>query len=113
MCSGEGLLASPLNEVLGAHRDTILKSSRKSIGPAITALAESGLKSAEVTLEIWRDKDMWYRASDDKFYRVEDDDVFDLASLSSVLVGSRRRRGLHVYADTDVGGRLQTPQVHL
>ena len=80
MCFGEGLLASPLNEVLGAHRDTILKSSRKSIGPAITALAESGQKSAEVTLEIWRDKDMWYRASDDKFYRVEGDDVFDLAS---------------------------------
>lgn len=80
MCSGEGLLASPINEVLGAHRDTILKSSRKSIGPAITALAESGLRSAEVTLEIWRDKDMWYRASDDKFYRVEGDDVFDLAS---------------------------------
>ena len=80
MCFGEGLLASPLNEVLGAHRDTILKSSRKSIGPAITALAESGLKSAEVTLEIWREKDMWYRASDDKFYRVQGDDVFDLAS---------------------------------
>ena len=56
--SGQGLLASPLNDVLGAHRDTILKSSRKSIGPAVTALAESGLKSAEITLEIWRDKDM-------------------------------------------------------
>ena len=77
---GNDLWASPLDEVLGAHRDTILKGSRKSIEPAITALAESGLKSAEATLEIWRDKDMWYRALDDKFYHVEGDGVHDLAS---------------------------------
>jgi len=77
---GHGLWASPLDDVLGAHRDTILKGSRKSIEPAITALAESGLKSAEATLEIWRDKNMWYRASDDEFYYVEGADVFDLAT---------------------------------
>ncbi|MEO0866347.1 MAG: urea ABC transporter permease subunit UrtB, partial [Pseudomonadota bacterium] len=42
---------APVQQVLQAHADIIVKSSRKSIGPAIDALATSGLDQAQVVLQ--------------------------------------------------------------
>lgn len=57
--------------VLQAHKDTITKSSRKTIGPAIDAIAASGLPQAQDVLEAWVAKDMWLRTSDGMFFRAE------------------------------------------
>ncbi|MHA6326354.1 urea ABC transporter permease subunit UrtB [Roseivivax sp. CAU 1753] len=61
-----------MQSVLQAHREVIVESSRKSIGPAIDAIAESGLPQTQAVLETWAEKDMWVRLSDGLFFRAED-----------------------------------------
>ncbi|KEJ96393.1 amino acid/amide ABC transporter membrane protein 1, HAAT family [Pseudosulfitobacter pseudonitzschiae] len=61
----------PIQQVLQEHRDTILKSSRTTIGPAIDAVADSGLPQAQAVLEAWSDKNMWLREADGLFFRAE------------------------------------------
>lgn len=60
-----------IQPVLQAHKDTITKSSRKTIGPAIDAIAASGVSQAQEVLEVWVAKDMWVRKSDGLFFRAE------------------------------------------
>ncbi len=50
---------APIQQLLQTHGEIIAKSSRKSIGPAIDALAGSGLPEAQVVLQRWQDKEMW------------------------------------------------------
>ena len=50
---------APIQQLLQEHGEIIAKSSRKSIGPAIDALAASGLDEAQVVLERWQNKEMW------------------------------------------------------
>lgn len=50
---------APIQQLLQAHGEIIAKSSRKTIGPAIDALAASGLDEAQVVLERWQAKEMW------------------------------------------------------
>ncbi len=50
---------APVQQVLQEHREIIAKSSRKTIGPAIDALAASGLPEAQIVLERWQAKEMW------------------------------------------------------
>lgn len=57
-----------LQPVLQAHQELIVKSSRKTIGPAIDAVANSGLPQAQVALEAWAAKNMWMRKSDGQFF---------------------------------------------
>ena len=57
-----------LQPILQAHQDIIAKSSRKTIGPAIDAIAASELPQAQVMLETWAAKDMWMRKSDGLFF---------------------------------------------
>jgi len=59
----------PMQTVLQEHADTIVKSSRKTIGPAIDAVASSGLDQAQTVLQAWQAKDMWRRKSDGLFFR--------------------------------------------
>ncbi|SFL62934.1 urea ABC transporter permease subunit UrtB [Shimia aestuarii] len=61
-----------VQEVLQAHGDAIAKGSRKSIGPAIDAIAASGLPQAQTVLETWQAKDMWQRKSDGLFFSAKE-----------------------------------------
>ncbi|MYI68176.1 MAG: urea ABC transporter permease subunit UrtB, partial [Boseongicola sp. SB0673_bin_14] len=60
--------AGPMQAVLQEHRDLIVESSRKSIGPAIEAVASSGLPEAHSVLQAWQGKDIWMRKSDGLFF---------------------------------------------
>ena len=51
--------AAPIQMLLQEHGEIIAKSSRKTIGPAIDALATSGLPEAQTVLERWQAKEMW------------------------------------------------------
>ena len=51
---------APVQQVLLSHAEVIQKSSRKTIGPAIDALAQSGLPEAQNVLERWQAKDLWF-----------------------------------------------------
>ncbi|QDY69051.1 urea ABC transporter permease subunit UrtB [Qingshengfaniella alkalisoli] len=74
-----------IQDLLQEHRDIILDSSRRTIGPAIDALGNSDLPAAQTVLEKWQNKEMWYRESDDGFYYAEEVDrdtlrLFDFAT---------------------------------
>ncbi|SFJ39304.1 urea ABC transporter permease subunit UrtB [Celeribacter neptunius] len=58
-----------IQDVLQEHADVIVKSSRKTIAPAIEAVANSGLPAAQDVLEAWQAKDMWQRDSDGVFFK--------------------------------------------
>ncbi len=62
---------TPVQDLLQEHRALIEKSSRKTIGPAIDALAASGLPQAQAVLQAWQDKDMWQREADGLFFKGE------------------------------------------
>ncbi|MGC8201659.1 urea ABC transporter permease subunit UrtB [Aliiroseovarius sp. PTFE2010] len=66
--------AQSIQDILQEYGDVIAKSSRKSIGPAITALASSGLPEAKSVLEKWQNKEMWMRESDGEFVWAEEID---------------------------------------
>ncbi len=74
----------PMQAVLQSYSEVIVKSSRKTIGPAIDAVAGSGLTQAQAVLEAWQAKDMWQRQSDGLFFRVEKtDDSYTLYDLDT------------------------------
>jgi urea transport system permease protein len=60
--------AGPVQDLLQDYRSVIEKSSRKTIGPAIDALAGSGLPEAQTVLETWQAKNMWQRKADGLFF---------------------------------------------
>ena len=70
-----GMIASAqdasLQLVLQEHRELIAKSSRKTIAPAIDAIAESGVPQAQTMLEQWAEKNIWMRKSDGMFFICE------------------------------------------
>jgi urea transport system permease protein len=63
--------AEPMQAILQAHAEVIVASSRTSIGPAIDAVAASGLAQVQAVLQAWQAKDMWQRKSDGWFFRAE------------------------------------------
>jgi len=63
--------AGPVQDILQQYRSVIEKSSRKTIQPAIDALAESGLPEAQQVLQTWQSKDMWQRKEDGLFFVAE------------------------------------------
>ncbi|HHS94483.1 MAG TPA: urea ABC transporter permease subunit UrtB [Rhodobacterales bacterium] len=74
---------SPVQAILQAQKALILKSSRKTIEPAIQAVATSGLAQAQSVLQTWQAKEMWMRKADEMFFRGEKVDaktyrLFDL-----------------------------------
>ena len=62
---------SPIQDLLQEHRATLEKSSRKTIGPAIDALRDSGLPEAQQVLEKWQAKEIWQRKADGLFFFAE------------------------------------------
>ncbi|WP_193142932.1 urea ABC transporter permease subunit UrtB [Meridianimarinicoccus sp. MJW13] len=60
-----------IQPVLQEQRETIVKSSRKTIGPAIDAVVASKAPAAQDVLQAWVTKDMWYRKDDGLFFRAE------------------------------------------
>lgn len=63
---------SDIEALLEEHREIIVKSSRKTIGPAIDALASSGLPEARQVLERWQAKEMWYDKPNERFVFVQE-----------------------------------------
>ena len=74
LCLAPALQAQtgPVQDLLQAHRALIEKGSRKSIAPAIDAIAASGLPEAQTVLQTWQSKDMWQREEDGLFFRGEE-----------------------------------------
>lgn len=60
-----------MQSLLQEHSAVILKSSRKTIAPAIAAIADSELPQAQAVLQAWQAKALWMRKSDGLFIRGE------------------------------------------
>ena len=80
---------APIQKLLEQHGDEIARSSRRNIGPAIDALARSGLPSAQTVLERWQSKEMWRNRETGLFVYAEEVDrdtlrVFDFADNSEI-----------------------------
>ena len=80
---------APIQLLLQEHGEVIQKSSRKTIGPAIEALAGSGMTEARSVLEVWREKEMWFNKETGLFVRAEEIDrdtirIFDFADGSEI-----------------------------
>lgn len=59
---------SEIQALLQEHRAAIEESSRRTIAPAIDALASSGLPAAQSVLEHWQNKEMYQTPADGLFY---------------------------------------------
>ncbi len=70
---------APIQQVLQTHGEVIKTSSRRTIGPAIDALAASGLDDAQRVLQRWQDKEMWYAEDSGLFVFAEELDGGRLA----------------------------------
>ncbi|SIO30772.1 amino acid/amide ABC transporter membrane protein 1, HAAT family [Rhodovulum sp. ES.010] len=81
---------TPIQALLQEQRDLIEQSSRRTIGPAIDALAESGLPAAQEVLERWQDKALWQRESDGRFFFGEE---VDRDTLRLIEIGSGEALG--------------------
>jgi urea transport system permease protein len=80
---------APIQKLLEQHGDEIAESSRRTIGPAIEALATSGLPSAQTVLERWQSKEMWRNKETGIFVYAEEVDrdtlrIFDFADNSEI-----------------------------
>jgi len=60
-----------LNALLETYRANIEKPSRTTIGPVLEVLVESNLPGVAVFLEKWREKELWQREADGRFFFVE------------------------------------------
>lgn len=80
---------APIQRLLQQHGEVIAKSSRKTIGPAIDALAASGLPAAQRVLERWQAKQMWRDSQSGLFVLAEEIDrdtirIFDPADGTEI-----------------------------
>ena len=57
----------PLQALMQEQGDLIRKSSRRTVGPAIDALAASGPAGAQGVLERWQAREIWSRREDGLF----------------------------------------------
>ncbi|MEM1234803.1 MAG: urea ABC transporter permease subunit UrtB, partial [Pseudomonadota bacterium] len=63
---------APIQQVLQEQGEIIQKSSRRTIGPAIEALASSGLSDAQNVLERWQAREMWFNKETGAFVFAEE-----------------------------------------
>jgi urea transport system permease protein len=88
------LSATSMQDILQEHAAIITKSSRKTIGPAIGAVANSGLAQAQSVLEAWQAKDIWQRQSDGLFFRAQKTDAgYDLYDFDQQQVVATAQKG--------------------
>ena len=57
-----------IQQILQDKSTLILKSSRKTIEPAIDAVVRSGLPQAKSVLEAWKDKKLWMKKHNGLFF---------------------------------------------
>ncbi|MDJ0824069.1 MAG: urea ABC transporter permease subunit UrtB [Rhodobacter sp.] len=85
---------APIQALLQEHGEIIAKSSRKTIAPAIDALAASGLGDARTVLEKWQAKELWLRKADGRFFFVAPHGdglaLIDIASGAEVGTAGKR-----------------------
>ena len=86
---------APIQKLLQEHAEIIKKSSRKTIGPAIDALANSGLDEAQTVLRRWQAKDMWFEKQTSLFVFAEkaeggDIKLFDVAGETEIGMASKK-----------------------
>ncbi|MBV7378184.1 urea ABC transporter permease subunit UrtB [Maritimibacter sp. DP4N28-5] len=74
-----------MQQVLQENAELIVESSRRTIGPAIDAVANSELEAASFVLETWAAREMYQRTSDGLFFAAEEtgDDIFTLTDFDS------------------------------
>ncbi|MFS4581808.1 urea ABC transporter permease subunit UrtB [Phaeobacter sp. C3_T13_0] len=87
--SGAALLT-----LLQSQSELIVASSRRTIQPAIDAIADSGLAEAQELLQLWQGKKLLLRKSDGSFFRGEkitggEYELFDLDTGVSVGMGDK------------------------
>ncbi|WP_425037526.1 urea ABC transporter permease subunit UrtB [Primorskyibacter sp. S187A] len=76
---------APIQLLLQEYGEIIAKSSRRTIGPAIEGLTASGLPEAQIVLERWQAKEMWFEKDTGLFVFAEEIDrdtirIFDVAT---------------------------------
>jgi len=86
---------SSIQTLLQSHSKKLKRSSTKTIGPVITAIRDSGFPQAQMVLEKWRAKELWFRKSDDLliFVQTEDKknyDLFDIATGNSIASAGKK-----------------------
>jgi len=77
---------TPIEQILLDNTELIQKSSRRTIGPAIDALATSGLPDAAEVLRLWRDRELFVRPDDGRFFRAAREG--DNYVLSHIITGA-------------------------
>ncbi|MDJ1007982.1 MAG: urea ABC transporter permease subunit UrtB [Paracoccaceae bacterium] len=80
---------APIQLLLQEHAELIERSSRRTIGPAIDALAASGLPEAQIVLERWQAREMWQNEETGLFVYAEEIDrdtlrIFDFATGAEI-----------------------------
>ena len=75
----------PIQDILQENRKLIIKSSRKTIEPAIEAIVTSGLPQAKKVLQTWQNKDLWLRKKDGLFFQAKkiDNKIYELIDLEN------------------------------
>ncbi|PZQ95889.1 MAG: urea ABC transporter permease subunit UrtB [Cereibacter sphaeroides] len=74
----------PLQSILQEHREALERSSRTTIGPAIEALRDSGLPTAQAVLEAWEARELWQRKADGIFvYAAPEGDDLALVDIDT------------------------------
>ncbi|KII17225.1 urea ABC transporter permease subunit UrtB [Phaeobacter sp. S60] len=79
---------APLQQLLQSQSDLIAASSRRTIQPAIDAVAQSGLDEVQTLLQLWQGKKLVMRKSDGLFFRGDTigDGRYELTDLDSGVV---------------------------
>ena len=74
-----------IQDILQENRKLIIKSSRKTIEPAIEAIVASSLPQAKKVLQTWQNKDLWLRKEDGLFFQAKkiDNKTYELIDLEN------------------------------
>ncbi|MGI3170392.1 urea ABC transporter permease subunit UrtB [Pseudooceanicola sp. C21-150M6] len=77
--------AAPVQQLLQEQSELIVKSSRRTIEPAIAAVRDSGLPGAQLVLEKWEAREMWVNEETGLFVYAEEVDrdtlrIFDFST---------------------------------
>jgi len=106
---------APIQQLLQTHSEVIVKSSRRTIAPAIDALANSGLPEAQIVLDKWQTREMWVNTETGLFVfaeEIEDDQlrIFDFADGSEIAVVSDEAFD-HLRPNSGIRGMIGTALV--
>lgn len=105
----------PMQQVLQENAELIVESSRRTIQPAIDAVANSGLETAPFVLGTWQDREMWQRVSDGLFFKAveTDDDMLELTDFDSgEVVGTEPDDGFEqIKPNSGIRGLIATSLV--